>query len=119
MDTDGRKRNKAAEVLLYPLVLLNRGLTFILKKAIGDGYGDDVTEDDILSMVDAGNENGTIEDTSVEMINNVFEFNDLYASDVMTHRVNIVAVDVNESLDDLIYLALEEAFQGFPFTRER
>ncbi len=114
MDTDGRKRNRIAEVLLSPLVFLNKGLTFILKKAIGDGYGVEVTEDDILSMVDAGNESGTIEDTSVEMINNVFEFNDLCAADVMTHRVNIVAVDVNESLDDIIYIALEEGFSRMP-----
>ncbi len=114
METDGRKRNKAAEIILFPLVLLNKGLNFILKKAIGEGYGEDVTEDDILSMVDAGNENGTIEDTSVEMINNVFEFSDLCAADVMTHRVNIVAVDVNESLDDIIYIALEEGFSRMP-----
>lgn len=114
MDTDGRKQNKVAEIILFPLVLLNKGLTFILKKAIGESYGEDVTEDDILSMVDAGNESGTIEDTSVEMINNVFEFNDLCASDVMTHRVNIVAIDVNESLDDIIYMALEEGFSRMP-----
>lgn len=114
MDTDGRKRNKAAEILLFPLVLINKGLTFILKKAIGESYGEDVTEDDILSMVDAGNESGAIEDASVEMINNVFEFNDLCASDVMTHRVNIVGVEVNETLDDIIYIALEEGFSRMP-----
>jgi len=114
MDNDGRKRNKIAEVLLFPLVLLNKGLTFILKKTIGEGYGEDVTEEDILSMVDAGNESGAIEDTSVEMINNVFEFNDLCAADVMTHRVNIVAVDINETLDDIIYIALEEGFSRMP-----
>lgn len=114
METDGRKRNVVAEILLMPLVWLNKGLTFILKKAIGEGYGVDVTEDDILSMVDAGNESGTIEDTSVEMINNVFEYNDLCAADVMTHRVNIIAVDVNISLDDIIYIALEEGFSRMP-----
>lgn len=114
MDTDGRKYNKVAEILLFPLVILNKGLTFFLKKIIGEGYGDDVTEDDILSMVDAGNESGTIEDTSVEMINNVFEYSDLCAADVMTHRVNIIAVDVNESLDNIIYIALEEGFSRLP-----
>lgn len=114
MEADGRKHKKTAEILLFPLVLINKGLTFILKKAIGDSYGDDVTEDDILSMVDAGNESGTIEDTSVEMINNVFEYNDLCAVDVMTHRVNIIAVDVNETLDNIIYLALEEGFSRLP-----
>lgn len=114
METDGRKRNKIAEILLSPLVLVNKGITFVLKKAIGDGYGVDVTEDDILSMIDAGNESGTIEDTSAEMINNVFEYNDLCAADVMTHRVNITAVDINISLDDIIYIALEKGFSRMP-----
>ena len=114
MDTDARKENKAAKILLYPLILLNKGLNALLRKAVGEGYGESVTEDDILSMIDAGNEDGTIEDESAEMINNIFEFDDLTASDVMTHRVNIVAVDINESLDDLIYLALDEGFSRLP-----
>jgi len=114
MDTDGRKQNKVAEILLFPLILINKGLNFLLKKAIGESYGEDVTEDDILSMVDAGNESGTIEDASVEMINNIFEFSDLCASDVMTHRVNIVGVEVNETIDDIIYIALEEGFSRMP-----
>lgn len=119
MESDGRKhKRRAAEILLFPLVMLNKGLTFLLKKAIGEGYGVEVTEDDILSMVDAGNENGVIEDASVEMINNVFEYNDLCAADVMTHRVNITAIDVNSELDDIIYIALEMGFSRLPVYEE-
>lgn len=114
MDADGRKRKTTVgEVLLFPLILLNKGLEALLGAALGNKFGK-VSEDDILSMVDAGNENGTIEDTSVEMINNIFEFNDLTASDVMTHRVNIEGVDVSESLDNLIYLALDKGFSRIP-----
>ncbi|MCM1334732.1 MAG: hemolysin family protein [Bacteroides sp.] len=114
METDDRKPNKAARILLSPLILLNKGLTSLLRKAVGGNYGDNITEDDILSLVDAGNETGAIEDTSVEMINNVFEFNDLTASDVMTHRVNITAIEVGDSLDDIIYIALEKGFSRLP-----
>lgn len=115
METDGQKRRiKPAEILLFPLILLNKGLTFLLKKAIGENYGDDVTEDDIMSMVDAGNESGTIEDDQAELISNVFEYNDLRCDDVMTHRVNISAIDVNSALDDIIYLALDKGFSRIP-----
>lgn len=114
MDADGRKRKiTAGEVLLSPLILLNKGLSALLGAALGSKY-EKVSEDDILSMVDAGNENGTIEDSSVEMINNVFEFIDLTASDVMTHRINIEGVEVNENLEDLIYLALDKGFSRIP-----
>ena len=115
METDGRKRKiKPAEILLFPLILINKGLTFILKKAIGDNYGDDVTEDDIISMLDAGTESGAIEDDSAEIISNVFEYDDLNVGDVMTHRVNITAVGIDSSLDDIIYLALDEGFSRLP-----
>ena len=115
METDGRKRKiKPAEILLFPLILINKGLTFLLKKAIGENYGDDVTEDDIMSMVDAGTESGAIEDDSAELISNVFEYDDLSVSDVMTHRVNITAISMESSLDDIIYLALDEGFSRIP-----
>ncbi len=115
METDGRKlKIKPAEILLFPLILINKGLTFLLKKAIGENYGDDVTEDDIMSMVDAGTESGAIEDDSAELISNVFEYDDLSVSDVMTHRVNITAISMESSLDDIIYLALDEGFSRIP-----
>ena len=114
MDTDGRKQNKSVkEVLLFPLIALEKGLKALLRKALGDGF-DEVTEDDIMSMIDAGNESGTIEDNSAEMISNVFQFSDLNASDVMTHRINITGVDVDSNLEDIIYLALEKGFSRIP-----
>ena len=116
MDADGRKR-KPAYYLLYPLILLEKGLDFLLKKALGEGFRP-ATEDDIRSLVDAGAESGEIENSSVELINNVFEFGDLKVSDIMTHRVNIAAVDENATVDDIVYLALEDGFSRIPVYKE-
>ena len=116
MDADGRKRG-AAYYLLYPLILLEKGLHAVLRKALGDSYRG-AAEDEILSLIDAGAESGELETSSAELISNVFEFNDLKASDVMTHRVNITAVAEKESLDDIVYLALEEGFSRIPVYRE-
>lgn len=116
MDSDGRKR-KPAYYLLYPLILLERGLSALLKKVLGESFRN-ATEDDIMSLVDAGVESGELETSSVELISNVFEFGDLKISDVMTHRVNITAVEENTRLDDIVYLALEEGFSRIPVYRE-
>ncbi|MDR1753539.1 MAG: hemolysin family protein [Eubacterium sp.] len=118
MESDGRKRDKqkrgaAANIFLAPVHGLNKLTTSILRKKGKEGYGS-VTEDDILTMVDAGNESGLFEESSVEMINNVFEFSDLEAGDVMTHRINIVGLDIGASIDDVIYLALDEGFSRIP-----
>lgn len=116
MDADGRK-HKPAYYFLYPLVLLEKGINALLKKALGDGYKS-ATEDEIMSLVDAGAENGELETSSVEMINNIFEFGDMKISDVMTHRVNIAAVEEGVKTDDIVYLALEEGFSRIPVYRE-
>ena len=116
MDADGRKR-KPAYYLLYPLIVLEKGLNALLKKNLGESYKA-ATEDEIMSLVDAGAESGEIETSSVEMINNIFEFGDLKISDVMTHRVNIAAVEEGVSTDDIVYLALEEGFSRIPVYRE-
>lgn len=116
MDADGRKR-KPAYYLLYPLVLLEKGLHALLKKALGESFRA-ATEDEIRSLVDAVAESGEIENSSAELINNVFEFGDQRVSDIMTHRVNMAAVDENASVDDVVYLALEEGYSRIPVFRE-
>ena len=120
MDSDARKPGKAVKILLSPLILLNKGLDKLLSKALGESYydKDDTTQDNIMSMVDAGNEYGNLEDESAQLINNVFEFGDLVASDVMTHRKNIVGVEINSSLDDIVYIALEKGFSRIPVFKD-
>ncbi|MBQ8193955.1 MAG: HlyC/CorC family transporter [Oscillospiraceae bacterium] len=114
------KRRKIRRFLLGWLIALNDGTTKFLKWALGNDYRD-FTEDEVLDMVDAmvksPNEEGddsAIEEASAQMINNIFEFNDLTAEDVMTHRTNIVGVEKNVSLDDIIYLALDMGFSRIP-----
>lgn len=114
------KRRKIRRFLLGWLIALNDGTTKFLKWALGNDYRD-FTEDEVLDMVDAmaktpGEEgdDSVIEEASAQMINNIFEFNDLTAQDVMTHRTNIVGVEKNVSIDDIIYLALDMGFSRIP-----
>lgn len=69
-------------------------------------------------MVDAGNETGVIEESQREMINNIFEFGDADISDVMTHRKDICAVDVNSKIGDIVYLAINEGYSRIPVYQE-
>jgi putative hemolysin len=116
MESDERKQikgnNKIKKVFLAPAA----GLHNLLGKVIG--AGEKVTENDILSMVDAAEESGVIEGTGVEIITNALEFDDLAVSDVMTHRVNVVGFEADTSLDDIIYTALEKGFSRLPVYRE-
>lgn len=78
-----------------------------------------VTEEEIRMMVDVGGEKGVIEDDQKEMINNIFEFDDLDAGDVMTHRTDVVAADVNDTtLEEFMALAIENGRSRIPLYDE-
>ncbi|MDD3797318.1 MAG: CNNM domain-containing protein [Lachnospiraceae bacterium] len=53
---------------------------------------DEVTEDEIISMVNEGHEQGVLDEHEAEMIQNIFEMDDKEAQDIMTHRKNISAI---------------------------
>jgi len=120
-DAKPRRKNGAKRVMLSPLIALEGGLSKLLKKALGSGYSD-VTEDEVLDMVDAlakAEDDDTIEEDSAQMINNIFAFGSLTAGDVMTHRTAIVGVELNSTtLDDIIYLALDLGFSRIPVYEE-
>ena len=87
-----------------PFVRLLEGTTNAISKLFGVGENEEevVTEEEIKMMVDQGEENGTIEEEERELINNVFEFNDITVSEIMTHRTDIFAVDINMSAGELL-----------------
>lgn len=83
-----------------------------------DGGEEDVTEEEIISMVNEGHEQGVLLATEAEMITNIFEFGDKEAKDIMTHRSNIVAIDRTVSLSDAIDYMLSESKSRFPVYEE-
>ena len=95
---------RAISIIAAPFVKLLTVVTNGISKIFGIGENEEeiVTEEEIKMMLDQGKEKGTIEDGEKELINNVFEFNDITASEIMTHRKDIFAVDKNIKLQDLL-----------------
>ena len=61
---------------------------------------EDVSEEEIRMMVDIGSEKGTIAKEEHEIIQNIFDFDDLTAEDLATHRSDVVWLDINDSIED-------------------
>lgn len=104
-------------VLLIPIADLSDYVLTLFLKIIGKSHlnkDDEVTEDDILSMVQESQDQGILEADEAEMINNIFELNDLEASDIMTNRNNIVAINGDLPLPDAIKIMLEGSNSRFP-----
>lgn len=79
---------------------------------------DDVTEEEIISMVDEAHEQGVIEESEAEMIQNIMEFSDKDAKDIMTHRKNIIALDADMALEEAVRVMLEENNSRYPVYAE-
>ena len=73
-----------------------------------------VTEEEIRMLVDAGEEKGVIEESQKEMINNIFDFDDVPVSDVMTHRTEIEAVEITDKIEDVVKLSCENGYSRIP-----
>lgn len=99
---------KNISVVFMPLVKLLTLSTNGVLRLMGinpDQEEEAVSEEEIIMMVNAGEENGTIESDEKQLISNVFAFNDLEAKDIMTHRTNMVSLDLEDpdSWHQIIY----------------
>lgn len=73
---------------------------------------DKVTEEDIMYMVNEGHDQGVLEASEAEMITNIFEFDDKVASDIMTHRMNIVALEGVVTLQEAMDFIVKESINS-------
>ena len=80
----------------------------------GSDSGELVTEEDILQMVDIGEEKGAIESDEKEMIENIFEFNNMDAGDCMIHRKDITAIDIESTDEEIMETIRESGRSRFP-----
>ncbi len=81
---------------------------------IGKAMDGDVTESEIISMVNEGHEQGVLQASEAEMITNIFAFGDKEAQDIMIHRKNIVALDGNMTLQEALTFIIGENKSRYP-----
>ena len=75
---------------------------------------ENVTEEEIRMMVDMGEEKGTIEGDQRDMIENIFEFNNMTAADCMTHRTDVTALQVDDPPEEILKTIQESGLSRFP-----
>lgn len=73
-----------------------------------------VTEEEILMMIDEGEESGIIEEEEKDMINNIFELDDKKVWEVMTHRLDMTALDSESSIEEVINIVVQKGYSRIP-----
>ena len=111
---------RAISLITAPFVKLLTFSTNVISKLFGVSENEEetVTEEEIRMMVDVGEEKGTIEEEEKELINNIFEFNDKTVAEVMIHRTDVFAIDVNADIYEMLDTIDEYKYSRIPVYEE-
>lgn len=111
---------RTISIITAPFVKLLTASTNGVSKLFGISGADEetVTEEEIRMMVDVGEEKGSIKEEERELINNVFEFNDKVVSEIMIHRKDIYAIDINSDIDNILKELDEYKYSRIPVYEE-
>ena len=111
---------RTISIITAPFVKLLTFSTNMVSKIFGVGEAEEevVTEEEIKMMIDQGEEKGTIEKGERQLLNNVFEFNDIIVSEVMTPRTAIYAIDINDNVKELLDEMDEFKYSRIPVYEE-
>ena len=103
--------------VIYIINLLSHGLLRILR-INPNAKANLITENELRTIVDVSHEEGVIEQEERQMINNVFDFGDAVASDVMVPKVDMTMADINSTYDELIDIFRTEKYTRIPIYQE-
>ncbi len=107
----------AVIILLFPFTKAVTLISHLFLRIFGIDPNeklDNVTEEEIITMVNEGQEQGVLEASEAEMIANIFELGDKNAGDIMTHRSAIVALDGHMTLEEVIQKHIDGNYSRFP-----
>lgn len=108
-------------MVMTPIIFVVNQLSFIVLKILRvdvKAKGESITEDELRTIVEVSHEEGVIESEEKKMINNVFDFGDAVARDVMLPKVNMTFVDVNATYDELMEVFRSEKYTRYPVYEE-
>lgn len=104
-----------------PFIWLLNSMANIVLKILGIrpvGEQDIHTEEEIKMIISESEEGGEIEDSERELINNVFDFDSSRVRDILTHRKDIVALDIDDTTDEIIHKIIAEGYSRYPVYKE-
>lgn len=100
--------------IFYLFNFLFSGLRYVISKIFRITDEEIITEEEILTVVEEAEEDGTIKEEESKLIRSVIEFDDLEVGDILVPRVNIVAVEENATLDQIKDVFMAEGYSRIP-----
>ena len=107
--------------LFTPLVFVVNNLARLVMKLFGadrPGKRELMTAEELRTIVQVGHEDGVIENSERKMIDNVFDFGDRSARDIMIPRIDMTCIDMEAGYDELMEVVREEKYTRIPVYKE-
>lgn len=104
-------------IILFPLSITFAGLKFLLRKIFKFNNEEKITEEELLTMVEEAQEEGSLDKEERELISSSIEFDDVLVEDILVPRVNVVAVSVDMPMEQVKKMFLEHNFSRMPVYR--
>ena len=107
--------------VLRPITWSVVGITSRIIRLLGgdpNAAGPYITEDDIRSLVNVGEQHGALEEEEKEMIHSIFEFGDTVVREVMTPRTDMICADANDPVSEGVAVVIREGYSKLPIFEE-
>ncbi|MEG1448254.1 MAG: hemolysin family protein [Oscillospiraceae bacterium] len=101
-------------VILKPIVVIFVKLTEFAKKLSKAEAEPSVTEEELKYIIESIEEEGVLEQEESELVRSALEFDDITVKEILTPRVDIVAVEIDDSIDDAIEVIKENGYSRMP-----
>lgn len=106
-------------VVLTPINFIFMMWKKLVTKIFKPNAEDTVTEGEVLTLIDEAHEDGSIDEYNKELIENIFEFDDLSAGEIATHRMDITMLSIEDSVEEWDEIINNSRFSRYPVYGER
>lgn len=103
-------------VLFFPAVLLTSGIVRVFSKLWErrDGRQVTITEEEFESILDTAEDEGVIDENETDLLQSALEFSGMDAGDILTPRIDVIGIEVNDSVEEILRIVNESQFSRYP-----
>jgi len=107
---------RAIMLVFTPLVKASVFVVERLARAMGAGVksGSPMTEEELTAILETAEDEGVIDEERTDLVHSALQFDDLTIGQVLTPRIDMVAIDVEDSLDDILRVIIESQYSRIP-----
>lgn len=105
-------------LVLTPLNALFGGWKKLLRKLFHFAGEQTMTEEELMTMIDEVEQEGVLDENESDLLRSAIEFNDVEVEDILTHRVDMIAIDIEDSMEEMLQAFRENPYSRLPVYRE-